>query len=95
MRSRSHKDKKHKKEKKHGHKRDKDATPRVVAARQGAPAAATATKSSPAAVTHEPDAHGLLAKAVPPFAHAVAASESDGDSEYGPVPLVAAVGDVG
>jgi hypothetical protein len=92
LRSRSNKDKKLKKDKKHRHKRDKDSAPLVSAARDGGTAAAASAgpKSSPAAL--EPDAHGLLAKAPLQFA---AASESDGDSEYGPVPLVAAVGDVG
>ncbi len=93
---RSKKDKKHKKEKKSRHRRDKDAVPRVVDAPAGNAAAhAAGTKLSPAAPTLDADALRLSAKAAPHVALDPADSVSDGDSDYGPTPLLAAVGDVG
>jgi hypothetical protein len=90
---RSKKEKKHHKDKKSRHRRDKEVVVRVTDAPAGDVAhSALATKSSPAAPAHETDAF-MPTKAAP--AHAAADSDSDGGSEYGPSPLVAAVGDVG
>jgi hypothetical protein len=87
---RSKKEKKHRKDKKSRHRRDKEVVVRVTDAPAGDVAhSALATKSSPAAPAHETDAFMQAP------AHAAADSDSDGGSEYGPSPLVAAVGDVG
>jgi hypothetical protein len=99
MSRRSKKDKKHKKEKKEKksrHRRDKHAAPRAVDAPAGnAVAHAAGTKSSPAAPAHDADALRLSAKSAGHVAQDAADSVSDSGSDYGPTPLLAAVGDVG
>ena len=91
---RSKKEKKHKKEKKSRHRRDKDAAPRVSLPGDSA-AAAAVTKSSPAAAIHDTDALRPSVITAANVAHDAIDCVSDGDSDYGPTPLLAAVGDVG